>query len=198
MSEFINRFLEIRGVIKNVYRQIDELRNFLEDRSTSLGRQHDECIYRWRSMSLQPDTINTWGYEPNDYTAEVFGIVRMHRAVEGALEFIEIIYTNLLEMIHCHTRSESVATIDDPNEDIVEMLDPRVCLDSLDDVMKDDHYLGGIAQRIHDAIKHGYSSNGKPLLFHIHGKHEMYKVLHDNKFSMFQKRHQKLEQEWYT
>ena len=203
MSEFIDRFLEIRGVIKNVYMQIDEVRNFLEDRSRSLGRQHGESIRHWCILSLQPDTINTWGYEPNDYTAEVFDIVHMHRAVHGCLKFIQEIYEDLMEMLQCNNSPDRgngppIGEMDDPNDHlgIMERLDPRVCLD--DDVMKDDQYLGCIAQRIYDAIKHGYSSNGKPHLFHIHGKHELYKVLHDNKFSTFQNPHQMCSSIWYT
>ena len=194
MSEFIHRFLEIRGVIKNVYIQIDELGNFLEDRSRSLGKHYSETPSHWHSRSFQPDTF-TWGYERNDYITEVDDICDTKHAVEEFLEFIEIIYTDLLDLIECTKRADTrIGKMDDPDEDIIERLNPGVCLDGLDDVMENDHGLGSIAQRIHDVIQRG---NGHRMLFHIRNKSELYHVLHANKFSTFQKPHQLVSREWW-
>ena len=133
---------------------------------------------------------HTWGYERNDYITEVSDIHAMKYDVEGVLQFIEKIYSDLLGLIHCDIcMDDHLEETDDPYEDIIEMLNPKVCLDGLDDAMAYDDDLGCIAQRIYDVIKFGWSEHGNPHLFHIRGTREIYQVLHDNKFSTFQRPH---------
>ena len=189
MTEFINRFINIRGVIKNVYMQINEVGEFLEHRSRSLGKDPRKTMGQWRSRSHDMYT-HTWEYERNDYITEVSDIDAMQYDVEGVLQFIENIYSDLLKLIHCDPYLKTrIAETDDPDEDIIEMLNPQVCLDGLDDAMANDHDLGCIAERIYYVIKFGWSEHGNPQLFHIRGTREIYQVLHDNKFSTFQRPH---------
>ena len=178
--------------------QIDEVGDSLHDRSVSLGKHPTETMDQWLIRSHHNNTY-TWDYEPNDYITEVSGIAAMKYDIEGVLQFIRNIYSDLLGLINCDICTyDRLEEMDDPDQDIIEMLDPKVCLDGLDDAMANDDGLGNITQRIKDVIIFGWSEHEEPLSFHIRGTHEINLVLHANKFSTFQKPHQTVSPMWYT
>ena len=152
MPKFISRFLEIRGVVKDVYMQIHVLYDFNHERSRSLGRHPVETYGEWKHRSPDPFTW-TWGYEPNDYIAEVKGIVKMDYEVERVLRHIQEIYNDLPSIIHCDTASyDDLNTPYDPRKDILEVLNPKVDLNIIEKKMAYDPRLKSIEDRIFKVI----------------------------------------------
>jgi hypothetical protein len=182
MSEFITRFINIRSVIKNVYMQIDELNMFLGDRTKSLGRHYAESYLVWHNRRSDPYTP-TFDYERADYISEVAGIYHMKCRVDHALDHIIEIYIDLLDIIQCRgvlgMEAHNLGEADDPDEDIINVLDPNVNLVGLDEVMQYDMKLTCIANRMNQFM---YRTD-KCDSFYIQGKYELWRFLRDNRLS---------------
>jgi hypothetical protein len=176
MTEYIKRFLGVRGVIKNVYLQIYELQIFLEDRQSSLGKHQCEGYSAFLQRSHDPYT-HTFGFNREDYVTEVKEIYGMQLRVELKLDHIRDIFLDLLDILECRVdfREDILHVQDDPDnniEDIVKMLQPGVSLDGLDEVMETDQRLTLIVERIYVVIFQGnpmdsFELTGKSELGHI-------------------------------
>jgi hypothetical protein len=186
MSEFIDRVHNIRGVIKNVYIQIDGLDKFLKVRSESLGKHSLESFGSWCHRSHHNCT-QTYDYERNDYIAEVAGIAAMKYEVEGVLHHIRDIYVDVSDMIHCDipiNPSEDLRETGVPDNSIINIVDPEVSMDGVDEIVTNDIRLGYITERIYNVIYFGHSDNRMhPRLFYIQGRNEMYLVMRANALS---------------
>jgi dsDNA-binding SOS-regulon protein len=181
MSEFINRFLNIRYVVKNVWTQIDELNPVLSKQAVSLGKKHDESLSRFLARSRNPDT-DTVGFEHGDYMDQVNALFGMITIVGDTLEEIRSIYCDLLEILQIDITNDFMERIDDPDDDIMEILDPKVDLDGLDKAMYMDMGLVYIANRIRDVM---FRKGG----FHIHERNAMWQVLRQNRLSVLEAEH---------
>jgi hypothetical protein len=179
MTEYIKRFLGVRGVIKNVYLQIYELQIFLEDRQSSLGYYQCEGYSAFLQRSHDPYT-HTFGFNREDYVTEVKEIYGMQLRVELKLDHIRDIYFDLLDILKCNVelREDILHVQDDPDnniEDIVKMLQPGVSLDGLDEVMETDQRLTLIVERIYVVIFQGNPMDS----FELTGKSELGHILRD-------------------
>jgi len=183
MSEFIDRVHNIRGVVKNVYRQIHELDTFLKNRSESLGKHSSESFRSWCHRSHHNST-HTYDYERNDYIAEVTGITAMKYEVEGVLHHIKSIYVDILDLIHCDIPIYPIEDFGETDGYIIKMIDPDVSMDGVDNMVSNDMRLFHITERIYNVIYFGHSDNRMhPQLFYIQGTHEMYLVMRANSLS---------------
>ena len=178
MSEFINRFLNIRYVVKNVWTQIDELKPVLSKQAISLGQKHGESLSQFLGRSRSHDT-DTVGFEYDDYLNQVNALFRMISMVEDTLEEIRSIYYDLLDILQIDIENEFIERIDDPDDDIMEILDPKVDLDGLDEAMYMKMGLVYIANRIRDVM---FRKGG----FHIHERNAMWRVLRQNRLSVLE------------
>ena len=184
MSEFITRFINIRSVIKNVYMQIDELDMFLGYRTKSLGRHYLETYSQWHKKSSDPYT-HTFDYNRADYISEVDDIYHMKRRVDHALIEILEIYIDLLDIIKCGgvwgSEAQDLKEADDPDENIINVLNPDVNLAGLDKAMQHDQQLLCIANRMNHFMYRTDKTGIHP--FYIRDKYELWRFLRDNRLS---------------
>ena len=185
MREFINRFLNIRGVIKDIYMQISEVRVVNRDRSKSIGKHPRETYTQWLNRSKEPYTW-TWEYHRDHYIEEVGGIVKMGFQIEGVLVHLQHIYYDLISILNCGLPfylDEDLETPDDPTEDVMDVLNPKVDLDGLKEAMAHDMRLCHISERIYNVIYHGHSDNARPHLFYLQHTYKMWLILRANRLS---------------
>jgi hypothetical protein len=176
MSEFINRFLSVRYVVKNIWMQIDEINPVIFKHAISLGLKHGESFSQFLSRSRNPG-MDTVGFERGDYIANVNALSHMMNRVENTLEEISGIYHDLSEILQIDTVNNPVFAIDDPDGDIMEQLDPKVCLDGLDEAIYVQQHLVIIATRIQNVM---YTKGG----FHIHDSDNLWKMLRYSRFTV--------------
>jgi hypothetical protein len=176
MSEFINRFLNIRYVVRNVYTQIHDLELFLELRAESLGKHMRESYDQFLRRSYKPET-HIFEYEyREDYIDEIKTVVNMVTRVKDSLEDITRIYIDLLDILRINLMDDNLNDIDDTEEDIIQKLLPNVCLDGLDEAMDMNGGLSVITERIHVVM---YQKGA----FHIDGRDDLWRILRQNRLS---------------
>ena len=171
MSEFITRFLNVRSVVKSVYIQMYELFVFNRDRDSSLGTNFD---YEWE-----------W------HVAEQHGIEKLNEEILGLLNHVKTIYKDLLSILQCTDMrfTKDLRYPDDPRNDIMDELRPKVSLDGLDNAMAYDSRLCAIVERIYNTIylSHtDYKGDFVPHSFYIRDTREMWQVLRASRLSTAQ------------
>jgi hypothetical protein len=185
MSGFINRFLNIRGVIKNVYMQIKELDEFIFRRSVTLGKRPGETSSNWRHRSHATSTY-TWDYERGDYIEEVAGIAHMKDKIESLLSHLKNIYICLLDTIHCQIPyfiGEDLEKTYESDKALLDVIKPVVFSGTgIHNAMTPDHGLKTIVDDIIKIILLGDDGTDSPYLFYIKGKEQIWLVLQANKF----------------
>ena len=185
MPHFIDRFLNIRGVIKDIYMQISELRVFNRNRSESLGKHPRESYKQWLLRSKDP-SMSTGEYDRDDYIAEAGGTDKMEDEIEQVLFHLRYIYGDLLSILECDGPSyydEDLNTPDDPSENILHVLKPRVDLHRLDMKMARDKRLREIVEQIYNVIYHENTDNLHLRFFHLEDTDKMFLILRSNRLS---------------
>ena len=178
MSEFLNRFFNIRNVVRNVWTQIDEMEPVLSKQAVSLGKKHDESFSQFMRRSRNADT-DTVGFVYNDYRDQVNALFRMTSKVEDTLVEISSIYCDLLRILQIDRANDQLGNIDDPDGDITQILNRNVRLDDLDETMYMKLDLVHIADRISNVM---YIEGG----FHIHDRDNLWRVLRQNRLSVLE------------
>jgi hypothetical protein len=185
MSGFINRFLNIRGVIKNVYMQINELDEFIFRRSVSLGKRAGETSSNWCYRSRATSTY-TWDYERGDYIEEVASIAHMKDKIESLLSHLKDIYICLLDTTHCQIPyfiGDDLEKTYESDKALLDVLKPVFFSGTgLDKAMTPDHGLKNIVDDIIKIILLGDDGTDSPYLFYIKGEKQIRLVLQANKF----------------
>jgi hypothetical protein len=176
MSEFIDRFLKIRNVVRNIFEQIDDLDIFLFKRAQSLGMHHRESFDAFERRLKDPCT-HTFGYERENYVYEVEELLSLRENVQNELTNLGYIYENLLEILRCEPICDGLRIEDNPDEDIMKSLRPRVHVGNLLEAIHMDWDLAQIVDRIYVVMYHDDA-------FHIRGRDDLWRELRSNRLPM--------------
>ena len=179
MSDFTNRFMNIRGVIKNIYAQINGLDEVVFRRCVSLGKRPGETLSNWCCRSHAKSTY-TWGYKPDDYISEVADIALLKFRSESLLSHLKNVYIGLLNTIHCKIPYFVGDDLEKTDESDKEILDVILQDEISDEAMTRDDLMD-IADDIINIVWLGYNGTDCPHLFGIDGKEKIYQVLRTNR-----------------
>ena len=180
MSDFINRFLNIRGVIKNIYAQIKGLDEVVFRQCVSLGKRPGETLSNWRCRSHAGSTY-LWDYNRGDDIVEVANTALLKYRTESLLSHLKNVYIGLLDTIHCkipYFVGDDLEKTDESDKEILDVILPD---EIIDDAMTHDHALMDIADDIINIVGLGYNGTDCPHLFGIDGKEKIYQVLRTNR-----------------
>lgn len=179
--------MAIRGVVKEVYIEMDLLHNCILKRAVSLGMYENchETIFSFSRRVLDPHAY-TFDLNRKDYTQEVTQLADLCCRVESVMREIHEIYTDLLHVLKCQVNrpDDHLSIPDDPAENVQMKfydLEPGVPLHDLDKVMSFNLDLTTIAARIWDVIE---CTNKKANdSFEIPNKEALLQVLRYNRLS---------------
>ena len=149
--ELTHRFLAVRSVGHNVFKQLFGLEIVLDDYLVSLGmKSHEEpAAFLHRSHNL---STNPFDFKQADFVDQIDGTCDMLHRVQTTMRGMKDINRALLNILGCDWVSDDMRLDDDPDDDIFDILAPRARIDSLSKLTELQDRLTIVADRMYKFI----------------------------------------------